>query len=191
MIAVAPHHLIYTYLISIRLLDIVKIGVGCYCFIHAKAMREAREKDKADIVPTPYFLSASSGNWKCNIINMTDDNILTCYSCFLVSILSKCPNQSLSATKVNIKNAFITYMEMGKSCAIDRNFQYENFINEARNIISEVGGIEQIIQAFKSLATNEDITECKTYLMNFGHQCRRISNSEAPMQETIYISKQF
>ena len=72
-------------------------------------------------------------------------------------------------------------MEMGKSCAIDRNFQYENFINEARNIISEVGGIEQIIQAFKSLATNEDITECKTYLMNFGHQCRRISNSEAPM----------
>ena len=53
MIAVAPHHLIYTYLISIRLLDIVKIGVGCYCFIHAKAMREAREKDKADIVPTP------------------------------------------------------------------------------------------------------------------------------------------
>ena len=73
-------------------------------------------------------------------------------------------------------------MEMGKSCAIDRNFQYENFINEARNIISEVGGIEQI---------NEDITECKTYLMNFGHQCRRISNSEAPMQEAIYISKQF
>lgn len=52
-------------------------------------------------------------------------------------------------------------MEMGKSCVIDRNFQYENFINEARNIISEVGGIEQIIQAFKSLATNEDITECK------------------------------
>ena len=61
MIAVAPHHLIYTYLISIRLLDIVKIGVGCYCFIHAKAMREAREKDKADIVPTPYFLSAFFG----------------------------------------------------------------------------------------------------------------------------------
>ena len=53
MIAVAPHHLIYTYLISIRLLDIVKIGEGCYCFIHAKAMREAREKDKANIVPTP------------------------------------------------------------------------------------------------------------------------------------------
>ena len=61
MIAVAPHHLIYTYLISIRLLDIVKIGVGCYCFIHAMAMREAREKDKADIVPTPYFLSAFFG----------------------------------------------------------------------------------------------------------------------------------
>lgn len=64
MIAVAPHHLIYTYLISIRLLDIVKIGVGCYCFIHAKAMREAREKDKADIVPTPYFYPLSSGNWE-------------------------------------------------------------------------------------------------------------------------------
>ena len=37
------------------------LGVGCYCFIHAKAMREAREKDKADIVPTPYFLSAFFG----------------------------------------------------------------------------------------------------------------------------------
>ena len=64
MIAIAPHHLIYTYLIFCKALDIVKIGVGCYCFIHAKAMREAREKDKADIVPTPYFLSASSGNWE-------------------------------------------------------------------------------------------------------------------------------
>ena len=53
MIAVAPHHLIYTYLIFCKALDIVKIGVGCYCFIHAKAMREAREKDKANIVPTP------------------------------------------------------------------------------------------------------------------------------------------
>ena len=80
---------------------------------------------------------------------------------------------------------------MGKSCAIDRNFQYENFINEARNIISEVGGIEQIIQAFKSLATNEDITECKTYLMNFGHQCRRISNSQMiPIRIQIINNKQ-
>lgn len=41
MVAIAPHHLIYTYLIYIRLLDIVKIGVGCYCFIRTKAMREA------------------------------------------------------------------------------------------------------------------------------------------------------
>lgn len=141
---------------------------------------------------TLFFIRFLRGIGKHNIINMTDDNILTCYSCFLVSILSKCPNQSLYATKANIKNAFITYMEMGKNCPIDRrNFQYEHFVSEARNIISEVGGIDQIIQAFKSLATNEDITECKTYLMNFGHQCRRISNSEAPMQEAIYISKQF
>ena len=36
MIAIAPTHLIYTYLIFIRLLDIVKIGVGCYCFIRTK-----------------------------------------------------------------------------------------------------------------------------------------------------------
>ena len=41
MIAIAPHHLIYTYLISIRVLDIVKIGVGCYCFIHAKGNARA------------------------------------------------------------------------------------------------------------------------------------------------------
>ena len=34
---------------------------GLLLFIHAKAMREAREKDKADIVPTPYFLSAFFG----------------------------------------------------------------------------------------------------------------------------------
>lgn len=81
-------------------------------------------------------------------------------------------------------------MEMGKNCAIDRNFPYETFIAEARNLISEVGGIDQIIQTFKSLATNEDITECRTYLMNFGHQCRRISNSEAPMQEAVHICKQ-
>ena len=79
---------------------------------------------------------------------------------------------------------------MGKNCAIARNFPYENFIAEARNIISEVGGIDQIIQAFKSLASSEDIAECKTYLMNFGHQCRRISSSEAPMQEAVHICKQ-
>ena len=30
-------------------------------------------------------------------------------------------------------------MEMGKSCAIDRNFQYENFINEARNTLENQG----------------------------------------------------
>ena len=82
-------------------------------------------------------------------------------------------------------------MQLILSVYKDFGFKDYSFINEARNIISEVGGIEQIIQAFKSLATNEDITECKTYLMNFGHQCRRISNSEAPMQEAIYISKQF
>lgn len=36
MVTIAPHHLIYTYLIFIRLLDIVKMGVGCYCFIHSQ-----------------------------------------------------------------------------------------------------------------------------------------------------------
>ena len=80
---------------------------------------------------------------------------------------------------------------MGRNCAVDRNFPYEDFVSEARGIISEVGGIEQIIQVFKSLANSEDIVECKTYLMNFGHQCRRISNSEAPIQEAVYICKQF
>ena len=86
MIAVAPHHLIYTYLISIRLLDIVKIGVGCYCFIHAKAMREAREKDKADIVPTPYFLSAFFGEFgKHNNFIMKKVLILICAFCMSVT----------------------------------------------------------------------------------------------------------
>ena len=55
MIAIAPHRLIYTYLISIRLLDIVKIGVGCYCFIRTKGNARAGFQDKTDIVPTPYF----------------------------------------------------------------------------------------------------------------------------------------
>lgn len=30
-------------------------------------MREAREKDKADIVPTPSFVPASLGNWEAYI----------------------------------------------------------------------------------------------------------------------------
>lgn len=82
-------------------------------------------------------------------------------------------------------------MEMGKNCGIDKHFPYEEFINQAKNIISEVGGIDPIIQAFKDLANNKDTKECKTYLMNFGHQCHRISNSEEPMQEAAYICKQF
>ena len=61
MIAIVSHRLIYTYLISIRLLDIVKIGVGCYCFIRTKGNARAGFQDKADIVPTPYFLSAFFG----------------------------------------------------------------------------------------------------------------------------------
>jgi len=39
MIAIAPHHLIYTYLIF-KALDIVNIGVG-YCFIRTKGNARA------------------------------------------------------------------------------------------------------------------------------------------------------
>lgn len=78
MIAIAPHHLIYTYLISIRLLDIVKIGVGCYCFIHAKAMREAILRIKQIIVPTPYFLSAFFG--ELGSITVLDEDLFIRYT---------------------------------------------------------------------------------------------------------------
>ena len=47
-LVVCSHYWLYAY----------SFGVGCYCFIHAKAMREARFQDKTNIVPTPYFLSA-------------------------------------------------------------------------------------------------------------------------------------
>ena len=52
VIAVAPHH----RFVQPMLASYISFGVGCYCFIHAKAMREAVLQDKADIVPTPYFL---------------------------------------------------------------------------------------------------------------------------------------
>ena len=54
MIAVAPHH----RFVQPMLASYISFGVGCYCFIHAEAMREAREKGKTNIVPIPYFLSA-------------------------------------------------------------------------------------------------------------------------------------
>ena len=61
MIAVAPHHLIYIHLIyPIRLLDIVNFGVG-YCFIHTTGNARAGFQDKADIVPTPYFIRFHQG----------------------------------------------------------------------------------------------------------------------------------
>ena len=44
MIAIAPHHLIYTYLIFCKALDIVKIGVGSYCFI--RSIGNARSQRK-------------------------------------------------------------------------------------------------------------------------------------------------
>ena len=52
MIAVAPHHLIYTYLYRS---GYCQFGVG-YCFIRVKGNAKARVWDKADIVPTPYLL---------------------------------------------------------------------------------------------------------------------------------------
>ena len=54
MIAVAPHHRFVQPILALY----ISFGVGCYCFIHAKAMREAILQDKADIVPTPFYLSA-------------------------------------------------------------------------------------------------------------------------------------
>ena len=50
---------------------ILSNGVG-YCFIHAKAMREAVLQDKADIVPTPIFYTLSSGNLRGTIIKYYD-----------------------------------------------------------------------------------------------------------------------
>lgn len=41
MIAIAPHHLIYTYLVFYKVLDIVTIGVGSYCFIRSKGNARA------------------------------------------------------------------------------------------------------------------------------------------------------
>ena len=49
---------IYLPYMFYKALDIVKIGVGCYCFIHAKAMREAVLQDKTNIVPTPFLFMA-------------------------------------------------------------------------------------------------------------------------------------
>ena len=56
MIAVAPHHLIYTYLYRS---GYCQFGVG-YCFIRVKGNAKARVWDKADIVPTPYFILTAS-----------------------------------------------------------------------------------------------------------------------------------
>ena len=54
MVAVAPHH----RFVQPMLASYISFGVGCYCFIHTTGNARARFQDKADIVPTPYFLSA-------------------------------------------------------------------------------------------------------------------------------------
>ena len=60
MIAVAPHH----WFVQPLLASYISFGVGCYCFIRTKAMREAKEMGETNIVPTPYFFYLlSSGNW--------------------------------------------------------------------------------------------------------------------------------
>ena len=60
MIAVAPHH----RFVQPMLASYISFGVGCYCFIRTKAMREAKEMGETNIVPTPFFIyPLSSGNW--------------------------------------------------------------------------------------------------------------------------------
>ena len=54
MVAVAPHH----RFVQPMLASYISFGVGCYCFIHTTGNARARFQDKANIVPTPYFLSA-------------------------------------------------------------------------------------------------------------------------------------
>ena len=56
MIAVAPHHWFVQPLVALY----ITFGVG-YCFIHAKAMREAILQDKNNKFPHLIFLSASIG----------------------------------------------------------------------------------------------------------------------------------
>ena len=51
MIAVAPHHRFVQPLLA----SYISFGVGCYCFIRTKAMREAKEMGETNIVPTPFF----------------------------------------------------------------------------------------------------------------------------------------
>ena len=59
MMAVAPHHFIYTYL---NRSGYCQFGVG-YCFIRVKGSAKARVWDKADIVPTPYLLYIIAFFW--------------------------------------------------------------------------------------------------------------------------------
>ena len=57
--AMAPHRWYVQPILALY----ITFGVGCYCFIRTKAMREAREMGKADIVPTPllYIIMPSRG----------------------------------------------------------------------------------------------------------------------------------
>jgi hypothetical protein len=51
VIAVAPHHRFVQPLLA----SYISFGVGCYCFIRTKAMREAKEMGETNIVPTPFL----------------------------------------------------------------------------------------------------------------------------------------
>ena len=120
----------------------------------------------------------------------TDIKIINSYFLFtIVLIILVCIGYSsyalFSFTKTSTNVIEGTVGELKKS-GVDTLIKLTNNQNNS--------GLYTITHAKDStlqIGTNEDITECKTYLMNFGHQCRRISNSEAPMQEAIYISKHF
>jgi hypothetical protein len=59
MVAIAPHHLVYAYP---NRFEYYHFGVD-YCLIRTIGNARNQREDKANIVPTPYFiLIASSGN---------------------------------------------------------------------------------------------------------------------------------
>lgn len=52
MVAIAPHHLVYA---SPNRFEYYHFGVG-YCLISSRGNARSQREDKANIVPTPYFI---------------------------------------------------------------------------------------------------------------------------------------
>ena len=116
------------------------------------------------------------------------DEAFTCYASFLTHILKSCQYDKCGTLmKIKLENHFLLYLALGKgkNCAL-QDFPLQQFLQQTETFVLSFG-LENMFRQIKEIASENEITFCKTSLMNFANVCRKEIGSPVPMQQAVSI----